>query len=214
MSGPLTTEEIRLLSAHLQGLNKALKFSDIKQHIFWVKRAQKSCDLQDDYLRLNLQPKQRGILECRGRMQGMYPICLPDKHLYTQKLVHHEHLRTLHGGVGLTMMSVRSRHWVPRLRKLAKRTIRPCHGRKRFQVKAAANPPPGNLLVDQTQGFRPFQVISGDYEGPIKYKKRGKVESKAYMVLYACSLCRALYFDLVSSLETEEFILSLKAGFH
>ena len=140
----------------------------------------------------------------------MYPICLPDKHLYTQKLVHHEHLRTLHGGVGLTMMSVRSRHWVPRLRKLAKRTIRPCHGCKRFQVKAAANPPPGNLLVDQTQGSRPFQVIGVDYEGPIKYKKRGKVESKAYMVLYACSLCRALYLDLVSSLETEEFILSLK----
>ena len=38
----------------------------------------------------------------------MYPIYLPDKHLYTQKLVHHEHLRTLHGGVELTMTSVRS----------------------------------------------------------------------------------------------------------
>ena len=34
LSGPLTTEEIR------------------KQHIFWVKRAQKSCDLHDDYLQL------------------------------------------------------------------------------------------------------------------------------------------------------------------
>ena len=32
LSGALTTKEIR------------------KQHIFWVKRAQKSCDLQDDYL--------------------------------------------------------------------------------------------------------------------------------------------------------------------
>ena len=102
LSGPLTTEEIR------------------KQHIFWVKRAQKSCDLQDDYL----QPNQRGVLERRARTQGMYPIYLPDKDLYTRKLVHHEHLRTLHVGVGLTMTSVRSQHWVPRLRKLAKRTTR------------------------------------------------------------------------------------------
>ena len=139
-----------------------------------MKRAQKSCDLQDDYLRLNLQPNQKGILGCRGRIQRMYPIYLPDKHLHTQRLVHHEHLRTLHGGVGLKMTSVRSRHWVPRPRKLAKQTICACHGCKRFQAKAAANPPPGNLPVDRTQGSRPFQVIGVDYAGPIKYKKRGK----------------------------------------
>ena len=46
----------------------------------------------------------------------MYPIYLPEKHLYIQKLVHHEHLNTLHEGVGLTMTSVRSPHWVPCLR--------------------------------------------------------------------------------------------------
>ena len=35
------------------------------------------------------------------------------------------------------------------------------------------------------------------------------MENKAYIVLYICSLCRTLYLDLVSSLETQEFILSL-----
>ena len=102
LSGPLTTEEMK------------------KQRIFWVKRAQKSRGVPDDYL----QPNQSGILECRIRIQGMYPIYLLDKHLYTQKLVHHKDLQTLHGGVGLTMTSVRNQHWVPRLRKLAKRIIR------------------------------------------------------------------------------------------
>ena len=136
----------------------------------------------------------------------MYPIYLPD----TQKLVHHEHLRTLHGGVGLTMTSVRRHHWVPRLRKLVKRTIRGCHGCQKFQARAAANPPPGNLPVDRTQGSHPFLIVGVDYAGPIKYRKHGKVEAKAYIVLYACSLCRALYLDLVPSLETQEFILSLK----
>ena len=108
------------------------------------------------------------------------------------------------------MTSVRSNHWVPRLRKLAKQTIRACHGCKRFQTVAAANPPPGNLPADRTQGTHPFQVIGVDYAGPIKYKKRGRAESKAYIVLYACSLCRVLYLDLVPSLKTREFVMSLK----
>ena len=48
LSGPLTTEEMK------------------KQHIFWVKRAQKSRGVPDDYL----QPNQSGILECRVRYRG------------------------------------------------------------------------------------------------------------------------------------------------
>ena len=99
-----------------------------------------------------------------------------------------------------------------RLRKLAKRAILGCHGCKKFQAKAASNPPPsGDLPVDRTQGSRAFQVIGVDYAGPTKHRKRGKMESKAYTVFYACSrLCRALYLDFVSLLETQEFILSLK----
>ena len=192
VTGPLTTEELK------------------KQHLFWVKRAQQSCEFEDDRLRLNLQPNSEGVLECRGRIQGLYSVYLPDKHLYTRKLVHREHLRTLHGGVGLTMTSVKSNHWIPCLRKLAKHTIRACHGCQRFQAVAAANPPPGNLPMDRTQGTHPFQVVGVDYAGPIKYKKRGRAKGKAYIVLYACSLSRALYLDLVPSLETREFILSLK----
>ena len=63
LRGPLTTEELQ------------------KQHLFWVKRAQQSCELEDDRLRLNLQPNPHGVLECRGTIQGLYPLYLPDKHL-------------------------------------------------------------------------------------------------------------------------------------
>ena len=143
VTSPLTTEELK------------------KQHLFWVKRAQQSCEFEDDRLRLNLQPNSEGILECRGRIQGLYPVYLPDKHLYTRKLLHREHLRTLHRGVGMTMTSVRSNHWVPRLRKLAKHTIRACQGCQRFQAVAAANPPPGSLPMDRTQGTHPFHRLCG-----------------------------------------------------
>ena len=141
---------------------------------------------------------------------GEYPIYLPDDHPFTAKLVFNAHLLTLHGGVGLTMAKVREKYWVPRLRRLVKKLRGSCHGCKRFRARAYQAPPPGNLPKSRTQASRPFQVIGVDFAGPIRYTSRAKTESKAYLALYACSLTRAVHLDLLKSLETSEFIGSLK----
>ena len=60
------------------------------------------------------------------------------------------------------------------------------------------------------KGQTPFQVIGVDFAGPLRYRKKPKTEGKAYILLYACSLTRAMYVDLVQNLETTEFIRSLK----
>ena len=39
---------------------------------------------EEDRLQLNLQPNEDGLLECRGRIQGHYPIYLPDNVTYTE----------------------------------------------------------------------------------------------------------------------------------
>ena len=108
------------------------------------------------------------------------------------------------------MAKVRERHWVPRLRRLVKRIVEKCPGCKRFQAAALAVPPPGLLPRDRTEGSTPFQVVGVDYAGPIKFKATERREGKAYLILYACSLTRALYLDLARSLQTGEFLLSLK----
>ena len=59
--------------------------------------------MEEDRLRLNLQKNQDGVLECRGRLQGIYPIYVPDSTIFAEKLVQHAHLATLHGGISLTM---------------------------------------------------------------------------------------------------------------
>ena len=161
-------------------------------------------------MKLNLQQNKDGIFECRGRIQGHYPIYLPDDGVFTEKLVAHFHTQTLHGGVGLTMAKVRETYWIPRLRQLVKRLIKRCYGCKRFHVSAFANPPPGYLPTDRTEGTSPFQVVGIDYAGPIKYRESRNKEGKAYIVLYACSLSRALYLELTKTMETEEFISTLK----
>jgi hypothetical protein len=81
-----------------------------RQRQFYIKRAQENCDLEIDRVALNLQPGKDKLLECRGRIQGKYPIYVPDHHLISQRIVEEAHQHTLHGGAGLTMGHVRARY--------------------------------------------------------------------------------------------------------
>ena len=151
--GPLTTQEIE------------------NARLWWIKRVQRDSDLEKDRDQLNLQENAQGLIICHGRIQGQDPIYLSNSHPFTEKLVREAHLRTLHGGVGLTMTEIRKRYWIPKLRSLAKRQIKSCYGCRRFQATAVVQPPPGLLPKDRTEGNHAFQVVGVDYAGPLKYRK-------------------------------------------
>ena len=54
-------------------------------------------------------------------------------------------------------------------------------------------PPDSGLLPeDRTKPGTAFEVIGVDFAGPIRYKSSSKVERKAYMVTFACSLTRGV----------------------
>ena len=90
-SGPLTTEETETET----------------QVERWIYRVQSRFAATDKYQkdgpRLKLQKNKQGLFECRGRIQGDYPIYLPDDDLFNKKLVTSANENTLHGGVSLTM---------------------------------------------------------------------------------------------------------------
>ena len=180
------------------------------QRLFWEKQAQRSCDIERDRVALNLQPNQDELLECQGRIQGEYPVYIPETSMLGLRLVEEAHQETLHRGVGLTMARVRTRYWIPKLRQLVKKVRKSCHGCKRFQASAYATPPPGNLPTTRTQGTNPYQVIGVYYAGPIRYRVSKQREGKAYVLLYACSLTRGIYLDLLPNLETAECLKSMK----
>lgn len=159
---------------------------------------------------LNLHPNQDGVLECQGRIRDEFPVYIPETSMLGLRLVEEVHQETLHGGVWLTMAKVRTRYWIPKLRQLVKIVCENCHGCKRFQTSAYAAPPPGNLPTTRTQGTNPYQEIGVDYAGPIQYRVSKQREAKAYVLLYACSLTRGIYLDLLPNLETGECLKSLK----
>ena len=69
----------------------------------WVKKVQGDAQAADGFEeqkeKLNLKNDENGILRCYGRIKGDYPIYLPALHPFTGKLILHEHIQTLHGGV-------------------------------------------------------------------------------------------------------------------
>ena len=73
LSGPLTTEELERVKLQ------------------WIRRVQQQAMKEPKYEQikssLNLQLNDDGLLECRGRIQGKYPIYLPEDAVFTRKLV-------------------------------------------------------------------------------------------------------------------------------
>ena len=195
-SGPLVTQEIQ---------NAQSTWIKLVQEVY-----EESKTFQEDKERLNLKKNNAGIYVCHGRVVGDYPIYLPRSALFTEKLVMDAHLNTLHGGVGDTMTKVREKYWIPRLRQLTKSVRYRCNGCKRFQAIAFPAPPQGNLPIDRTRGSRGFQVIGLDYAGPIYYMNNKRRVLKSCLLLYCCSLTRAVYIDLLTNQKADTFITSLK----
>ena len=103
---------------------------------------------------LNLQRNSTGLYECIGRIQDHYPLFIPRNSMLAEKIVEDTHIRTLHGGVSLTMAEVRREYWIPRRRSLTKKIRKACYDCKRFQVTTFNNPPPGELPEDRTVSNR------------------------------------------------------------
>ena len=128
----------------------ALAPEEIQEQVnWWIKKEQlrykDTEQMEEDKLRLNLEENELGLLECKGRIQGEYPIYIPPTSKVAEKIVMHEHVRTLHGEVSTTMAAVRKCYWIPRLRYLTKKVRRNCNGCKRFQATPFPRPPTGNL---------------------------------------------------------------------
>ena len=108
------------------------------------------------------------------------------------------------------MGEVRERFWIPKLRHPTKCVIHKCYVCEKFWVVACPAPAGGDLLLDHASGSRQFQVIGIDFAGPLIYIKKGELEGKAYILVYSCSLSRAVYMDLMRDQSLEEFLTSLQ----
>ena len=108
------------------------------------------------------------------------------------------------------MTKVRENYWIPTLRRITKSLLRKCHTCRRFIALPYTGVKPGQLPDDRIEPALPFQIIGTDFAGPIYYKLKSKKQGKAYILIFSCSLSKAIHLELIPNTTTPEFIKCLK----
>ena len=146
---------------------------------------------------------------CKERRQGDFPIYFPSTSILIEKIIQECHKLTLHRGLTTTMAKVRDKFWIPKLRQISKRVLRSRHGCKRFYVIPYLEPKPSLLPKDRTKENLPFKVTGTDYAGPVYCKVKTK-QTKTFILLFTCSITRAVHLEILPNQTTSEFIKAFK----
>ena len=154
----------------------------------------------------------QGLVRCTSRLVNSAevvfdtanPIILPGEddmvHLYVRWI--HEKMCLHAGGVSGIIQRTRRRFLILRVRRAAAKILNNCK--------------PGQEVVPPLPKFRidkapPFAVTGVDAAGPFSVKDdKGKIK-KAWVMLFACPLTRAIRLELVRDLSTYEFLLAFRS---
>ena len=170
---------------------------------------------------LSLDPFiDQNLLRLGGRIQNSllsydqkHPFILPNNCRIAKLLVNFYHLQTLHGGVNLTLSSIRQEFWIIKCRNLVKQCIKQCHNCLRYRA-APCNQKMGILPTSRVQRpDKPFRIAGVDYAGPynvLRYRGRGASTYKAYIAVFICMATRAVHLELVTGYSSQDFIAAFR----
>lgn len=141
-----------------------------------------------------------------------HPMILPKDSRLTELLIKQAHLRTLHGGPGLTLTYLRQKYWVLGGNRTIKKYLRSCvkctrfNSHKQHQIMADL---PGARVTPS----RPFTHAGVDFTGQVELKAnkgRGIKTTRGYIAVFVCFSTKAIHLELVSDLSTQAFLAAFK----
>ncbi|XP_053685891.1 uncharacterized protein LOC128735430 [Sabethes cyaneus] len=158
-----------------------------------------------------------GLLRVGGRLghsresdDAKHPIVLPAKHLLTELLFKHYHLKLLHAGPQLLLSTVRLRYWPLGGRNIARTVCHQCLRCYRMRPTLIQQFM-ADLPASRVTAARPFSTTGVDYFGPV-YVRSGyrRTAVKAYVSVFVCFVTKATHLELVTDLSTARFIQALR----
>lgn len=132
------------------------------------------------------------------------PILLPNYQPLVEMMISEEHVYHSHAGAQFLIGKLRERCWIIQTRRAVKKVLNRCVICRRFDTKKPILPAAA-LPEDRVKTERVFQVTGIDLAGPL-FLKRGE---KTWIVIFTCATYRCVHFELVDSLSTDCFLLSL-----
>ena len=158
-----------------------------------------------------------GLLRVGGRLEHSnmkyttkHPLLLPANE-FTDKLIRHCHISSLHGGVQLTLSLLRTQYWILNARSRIKLIIRQCPVCNRQKAQLLEQQMSALPAVRCTPS-RPFTFTGIDYAGPIVVRTsagRGHKTHKAWIALFVCLSTKAVHLEAVSNCTSSAFLAAL-----
>lgn len=160
-----------------------------------------------------------GLLRVGGRLRHtglttdtIHPIILPSSSNLTRLVIDEHHRRNLHGGMQMTVCSIRQEYWLPRGRSLVTDFTHRCVTCLHWRA-ATPQPPMGDLPRPRVTPSRPFLSTGMDYAGPVwlrTSKGRGQKATKAFITVFICLSSRAVHLDVASDYTADAFLAALR----
>ncbi|CAG2217799.1 unnamed protein product [Mytilus edulis] len=188
--------------------------------MIWIKHIQKSLpkDSLVRFRRLGVQTNSDGIITVGQRMQEWMKrtwnqtefILLPNSHPFIKLIVASFHSED-HSGVDTTLAKLRSRYWIPGVRRIIKLVKKRCIICRKREKKIVGQQM-GMLPIERLQPAPAFYYCAVDLFGPfmIRDTVKKRTHGKAYGVLFNCVTTRAVYVDLAEGYDTSSFIMTLR----
>ena len=208
----LTAEELREATLLVMRLVQAQSFAEELRDLKANKEVKSSSRLA------KLKPVLAdAVLHVGGRLEEAvvlsydekHPIILPKKHHDSRLIVRFCHGSLAHAGREQTLAQTRKMFWILGGRGFAKNIIRNCFKCRRLNerpMKKVMAPLPKERL----QPYKPPFTFSGvDFFGPLMVKW-GRGSAKRWGCLFTCLTTRAVFLELVPSLETDDFMMALR----
>ncbi|XP_059047803.1 uncharacterized protein LOC131843205 [Achroia grisella] len=162
---------------------------------------------------------KNGILRVGGRLrhanipeEAKHQIILPDCHYLSKLIIANAHKKTLHGGPTLMLSFLRQNYWILGVKRMIKQEVHRCvicaRHRATIGTQLMADLPPQRVTPT-----RPFLHSGVDFAGPVDLrisKGRGCKTSKGYLCIFICMATKAIHIEIVSSLESADFIAAFK----
>ena len=182
---------------------------------------QKQRSLPDKHPYSNLTPflDKDGLLRVGERLgrsglpeNTIHPVLSSTKSYIARLLARYAHILVLHAGPSTTMAWLSKKFYIPQVKQLLKGISRRCIICQRTYAKTSSQ-----LMADlpevRVTPAHSFSSVGVDYAGPFVYKegnRRKPTICKGYVAVYVCLSTKAVFFDLVCDLTTDDFLASLR----
>lgn len=139
----------------------------------------------------------------------VHPIVLDPSHPLVKLLIQHYDNILSHPGPERVFAELRRKYWIIRCREAVKKHQRSCFECKKWrgkpEIPMMADLPQSNLRL-----FCPAFFSTGiDCFGPFQVKFGRRCE-KRWGILYKCLTTKAVHIELLSSIDTDSFLMSLR----